>query len=81
MTLVGECEVAPERCGAVIQAVSRHVCRAHIPGIDLLSQRSALRFADRGQIIGKKPTSQKLYLRLITGTSTLMEPLVVGKSM
>jgi len=60
MTLVGECEVAPERCGAVIQAVSRHVCRAHIPGTDLPSQRSALRFADRGQIIGKAHITETL---------------------
>ena len=29
--LVGECEVAPSRCGAVIQAVASHVFHATVP--------------------------------------------------
>ena len=37
----------------MIQAVIRHVCRVHVLDDDLPSQRSALRFADQGQIIGK----------------------------
>lgn len=60
MMLVGECEVAPSRCGAVIQAVASHVFHATVPDSDLPSTRSALRFADRGHVLSKMQLSEAL---------------------
>ena len=58
--LVGECEVAPSRCGAVIQAVASHVFHATVPNSDLPSTHSALRFADRGHVLSKMQLSEAL---------------------
>ena len=60
MMLVGECEVAPSRRGAVIQAVASHVFHATVPNSDLPSTRSALRFADRGHVLSKMQLSEAL---------------------
>ena len=60
MQLIGENEVAPGRCGAVIQCVARHVLNAIVPDGDLPSTHSALRFADRGHVIGKTHITETL---------------------
>ena len=60
MMLVGECEVAPSRCGAVIQAVASHVFHATVPDSDLPSTHSALCFADRGHVLSKLQLSEAL---------------------
>ena len=51
--LIGEAEVPSKRCGQVIEIVSRHMFSVDIPAKDLPSERSALRFADRGHCLAK----------------------------
>ena len=60
MMLVGECEVAPSRCGTVIQAVARHILHAIVPDSDLPSTHSAFRFADRGHLLSKMHVSEAM---------------------
>ena len=60
MQLVGEHEVPPGRCGAVIQTVAKNILKATISGSNLPSVRSAERFVDRGHVIGKIHVAETL---------------------
>lgn len=60
MALVGECEVAPSRCGQVIETMVKLLLNATVPEGDLPSTRSALRFADRGHVLSKMHVTETL---------------------
>ena len=59
MQLVGENEVPAHRCGAVLKTAAR-LFGLDIPDTQLPSQRSALRFADQGQVVGKSHVAEVL---------------------
>lgn len=57
---MGEAEVSAQNTAKVIHIVSKHVFRTEIPLHDLPSDRSALRFADRGHVLAKYHLAQEL---------------------
>ena len=52
--LMGEADVAASRCGQVISIVAKHMYQQQVHERDLISIRTALRFADKGHVLAKE---------------------------
>lgn len=51
--LVGKCETAAKNCGSIIDCVSRHLFGLSLEKKDLPSERTSIRFADKGHVLAK----------------------------
>jgi hypothetical protein len=60
IALVGEAEVPANRCSRVLKIVGEHLFHERFKQSDLPSERSALRFADRGHFLAKYQVGERL---------------------
>ena len=58
--LIGECEVPGKRCRKVIECMVRHIIGVNIPQSSIPSERSSLRFADRGHVLAKYQAAEHM---------------------
>ena len=58
--LIGEAEVSGKNCGKVIDVVSRNLFHVKLDPRDIPSERSSLRFADKGHVLAKCQLGEEL---------------------